>query len=383
MKKLRLTLLILIILLNSAFATACWNYREIEKLAVVAGVAIDQGTKEQYQMTVEVIKISGGKDTKMTPEIISAEGKTIFDATRNIISLSGKKLYWSHAKIIILSKEIAENSFEKIIDWYNRDSETRPDMYLLISKEASAKEIFDAHREIESIMSLTLADIMENQISLSKAAESNLIKFDIESQLNGASQVIPTISLKQIKEEQVPQVIGAAIIKNQKLAGFLSPDETKDVIFIRNEIKGGLLTGEIQDNNTPVKFTLEIFDNKTKVKPVVNGKNIKININIETKVAIDEIEGTIKFSEDERKRIEEIAAKELKKEIENLIGKLQSEYDADIFEFGAKLREDNFKKWKTVEKNWGDVFKNTKVDVTVKVAIKNSALLSKTLKEGD
>jgi spore germination protein KC len=62
----RLGLLTLIIF-SPMIISGCWNYREVDQLLVVAGVALDKGKTERYAVTVEVIHMSGGKDTKMTP----------------------------------------------------------------------------------------------------------------------------------------------------------------------------------------------------------------------------------------------------------------------------------------------------------------------------
>lgn len=75
-------------------------------------------------------------------------------------------------------------------------------------------------------------------------------------------------------------------------------------------------------------------------------------------------------------KLENSTGNSLKKEIQELIRKVQSEYDADIFGFGEKLREDNASEWKVVSNIWEDVFKDLKVNVETKVHIKNSALLS-------
>ena len=125
MKKIRIALLTFIVLMNLVFATGCWNYREVDEFSIVTGVAVDKGIENQFQMTVEIVQISSGKDTKMTSKTITVEGKTMFDAARNLISSSGKRLYWSHAKVLILSKEIASEGVTKIIEWYTRDAETR------------------------------------------------------------------------------------------------------------------------------------------------------------------------------------------------------------------------------------------------------------------
>lgn len=384
MKNLRIALLLFIILINSIFASGCWNYKEIDTLAIVAGVAVDKGIKNQFLMTVEIILISSGKESKMTSNTIEAEGKTMFDAARNIISLSGKRLYWSHAKIIILSKEIASEGVTSAIAWYNRDTETREDTHLLISEGESAKEILNGQGITEDIKSFVLDQILDNQVSLSKSPVTDILKFDIESQAKGISAVIPTVNITQINEKMVPQVMGTAIIKNKKLVGFLNGEETKDLLFIKNEVKGGLLIEEFQSKDVPTFVSLEIFKSKTKVSPFVDGRNINIDLNIETIVAIDEINGFESFmDEDGQKKLEQIAENTLKKRVEALIKKMQLDYDTDIFGFGAKLREDKIQTWNSVGNNWDEVFKDLKVNVKTKVHIKNSAILSKNLEAGD
>lgn len=385
MKKLKIIILAFIILINSISATGCWNYREIEKMSIVAGIAIDKGTKNRFQVTIEIIRISSGKEAKMTSETITTEGKSMFDVARNIIAITGKKLYWGHSKVIILSKQIASEGVTKVIDWYNRDAETREDVHIFVSKRKSAKEIFNDSNTIEDIKSLELEETVHNQKNLGKAPISDIMEFDIESKTKGASVVIPAIDLKQTDGKMAPEMIGTAIIKNDKLVGFLNAEETKEMMFIRNEIKGGILVEEIQEQKSPIVVSLEIFKNKTKVIPIVDGdKDIKINLNIDTTVAIDEIEGTENFIEDKgRIKLEKSVENTLKRQIEFLIQKVQSEYDADIFGFGEKLYEDKIQVWNKVGYDWEKVFKNLKVNVKTTVHIKNSAVLSKTLKEGD
>src|SRR4051794_23013200 len=100
--------------------TGCWNYKEIDKLAIVAGAAIDK-EDDQFLLTAEVVKTKGEKDSKPESLKIEGRGKTIFDATRNINKVSGKRLYWSHAKVIIISQEVAREGIIPAIDLFNRD----------------------------------------------------------------------------------------------------------------------------------------------------------------------------------------------------------------------------------------------------------------------
>lgn len=379
MKKLRACFLVLIIVINLVFTSGCWNYKEVDKFQIVVGLAVDRGKNDKYQITAEIADVNADKEINVISKIITTEGKTLFDAVRNMIAISGKKLYFSHAKVIILSREIASEGIDKIIDWYSRDAETREDVYILISQANTAKEIL-GQGNTDEIKSYTLYEIMQNEKSLSKTPVTDILKYNIESRNIGISTIVPAVNLKKISEKSVPEIMGSAIIKNNKLAGFLTGEETKDLMFIRNEVKGGVLNEQINDS----LITFEIFKNKTKVRPVVNGRNISMDLNIETTVAVDDIEGSGSFlNEEGLAKLKESSEKTLIQRIEYLIGKVQSEYDADIFGFGTKLWENEPKTWKDVSSNWEEVFKYLKVNVKAEVYIKNSAVLSKTLSEGD
>lgn len=383
MKKIRVSLFALSIVIAVLLTSGCWNYREVDNLSIVAGVAIDKGKDDPIEMTVEIIKINSGKETTMTPVILSTEGKTVFDAARNLISISGKRLYWSHAKVVVISKAIAEEGISKVSDWYSRDAETREDTIILISEEDTAKEILKGETTTEKIQSLTLSETVENQKSLSKSPVMEMLHYDIETATAGISTVLPAVKMKQIDDKKIPEINGTAVIKDDKLIGFLTGEETKYLNFIRDDIKGGVLVEEMKNQETITTMSLEIFKSKTKLKPETYNNTIKFTIDVDTTVAIDEIDGAINLEDEaEIKKIEQHAADTLKTGIEALIQKMQTEYDADILEFASTLWEDKPNEFKKVRDNWSAVFQTIQVQVNVKMHVENSATLAKTIKEG-
>lgn len=384
MKRIKSILLIFTVLICAISTIGCWNYKEVDEMAIVAGVAVDKGENDKYLVTAEILHISGGKDTKIESKTITASGETMFDAVRNQISLIGEKLYWGHAKVLIISSEIAAEGVSKVIDWYIRDSETRNEVYILVSQGSSAMEIFHGQKSTEEIKSFALEKMVKSQRKLSKAPIINVLQFDIALEGEGISPIAPVVNLISSEGKMFPQIMGTAIFKKDKLVGFLTGEETKDLLFIRNEIKGGVLVEGTKGNDIATPVSLEIFKSKTKVVPVVDAQGIGISLNIKTAVAIDEIGGTENFIEEKgRLMLEQSAEKSLKDQIEALVEKIQSQYKVDIFGFGARLREDNIGAWKDVGGNWEKTFEDLKVDVTAKVHIENSATHSKPIKVGD
>ncbi len=382
MNKSKRIVMSIIIFINLLYISGCWDYREVDDLAIVAGAAIDKGADGQYTVTTEVVDVDGSNDTKEKSKLVSMHGKTILDAIRNGISITGKRLYWSHCKVAILSKEVAEEGVTKVLDVFIRDAEINNDVNILYSQQETAREILEAQETTESIKSFALDKVIKNQTKISKAPKTDLLDFSIELQTQGASTVIPSVHLDDVKGSMIPRVTGAAIIKDDKIAGELGDEETKELLFVRNEVKGGILIEDKEVGlSAPISF--EIFANKTKVKPVAEAEKFKFKVEIRTTVAIDEIEGNENFIDEKAiKRLEAGTSQATQKKVEEFIKKIQSEFGTDIFKFGEKLREKDPNKWKSVSNKWEEVFRNLEVDVDAKVHIKNSALLYKTVKKG-
>lgn len=379
-KRVFISIFVFIYLLCTA---GCWNYRELDDLAIVAGAAIDKGTDGQYTVTTEVVDVDGNNDTKSESKLISMHGKTILDAIRNGISITGKKLYWSHCKVAILSKEIAEEGVTKVLDVFLRDAEIRNDVDIVYSRQDTAREILEAQETTESIKAFAIDKVLKNQIKISKAPKTDLLDYSIELQTKGISMVIPAVHLEEVKGNMIPRVAGAAIIKDDKLVGELGEEDTQALLFVRNEVKGGVL---VDDKNVGLSapISMEIFRNDTKVKPVVKAGKLKFKVNILVTVGIDEIQGNENFGDEKAvNRLEASTSAATQKKVTDFIKKIQSEYGTDIFLFGDKLREKNVNKWKSVSGRWEEVFRNLEVDVDAKVHIKNSALIYKTIKRGD
>jgi spore germination protein KC len=372
-------LLVVISLLSFSITGGCWNYREIDKMAVVAGVAIDKGLNGQYLITVETIQIGGGNESEMKSQLFTINGKTIFDAVRNMISLSGKRLYWSHTKVVIVSKDVAREGILPILDWFHRDSETRADINILVSEENTAREILVGKNKNE-IKSLKLEDMLKNEKSISKAPVIEIWKVINDIAAPGVVSVLPVVAVKGGK----PKIMGTAILNNDKLTGFLGGEESKYLLFAKDQIKGGLLILGKNESKLPANISLEIFKSKTKVKPEIIGDKIKINLKIETKVAIDEVDGDANFADKKNmKKLKMNAENELNKRVMGVIKKVQTEYGVDIFGFGAKIHEENPKVWKKIEPTWQSKFKDLTVNVTSNIDIKGSAMLAEPLEMGD
>lgn len=376
------TYILLLFIFISTNLSSCWNYREINDMSIVSGVAIDKGGADgKYEVTVELIDIQQGKDINMHSKYITLSGDTMFEISRNMISLIGKKLYWSHSKSIIISEDIARDGISAILDWYSRDAETRTDAYILVSKENTAKEVLKSKPVTENYTSFELSKLLKNEDTLSNVPVVDL--WDILDTLaqDGLSTWLPTVKINKNNDDNILQVDGSAIFSKDKLIGCIDENSTKNILFAKDKVKGGLL---ILDKESESPVTFEIFKNKTTIKPSVEKGNLQFNIYTDTTVSLDEIQSDYEFyTEEGKSELENELSDMLQKSIYSSIKRIQSEYGADILGFGAKLNENNPATWNDVKDDWDKTFKTLTISVNSKVNIKNSAVTSKPIKVGD
>jgi spore germination protein KC len=369
----KLGLLLIIFIISFTFS-GCWNYREVEDTWIVAGTAIDWDKQaKKYIITAEVLKPKGGKETQMISNVISLKGDTLFDAMRNGVAISGKKLYWAHAQILVISNSIARQGMIPILDLLNRGGEFRSNIDLAVSKENTAKEILETKMNLYDAISFQLGETFKAQEHSSTYMDSEAWYFQQDFFNEGISSVLSTVKIVKTNNETVPQIDGAAVFKKDKLIGYIDGIDTKSLLFVRNNLKGGAIAVK-NVANTNVNVSLEILENKTTITPQIENGNITMDINVKTSVGITEIEGVEDFLSDEgRMKLKTAANATIKKQIEKLIKKTQDNFDSDILGFGKKIQKKMPSTWKKLEPNWDEIFKEVKTNINVDVSITSSS----------
>ena len=105
----------------------------------------------------------------------------------------GKRLYWSHAKVVIICPELAEDGVLQVLDWFSRDSETRTDINILVSKGVTASEILMSHPISETVVSYEIHKILDSQKRLNHAPDIEVWKFANEMESKGIAAIAPVV----------------------------------------------------------------------------------------------------------------------------------------------------------------------------------------------
>jgi len=386
MKIFKRQIALLLIIINICLLSGCWSYREIDQLGIAAGMAIDYDEfSAKYIVTVEMIQTqSTEKNKSITSKFYTTSGNSIFDAVRLLIIKSGKRIFWSHSVIILVSEDVARKGMVQVLDWVNRDSEPRSDMNLIITKGCTAKQMLMCKSDPNEISSFHLNDIIKNQPVLSKMTSATVWEF-----VNGITNKLteptaPSAQLDRTQEKTEQIIYGATIFKDAKAIGYINGDESFYLLMIKDNLKEGLIVvPKAVDTNTNI--SLEVFHNKTTLTPIYKNGNITMKINVKTVVAIDEVSGPddLVVNEEERNKLKKQTEEIITEKLQNLIKKMQQEYNADIFGFLETMKRKSPRIWRTMEGQKDKIFQNITPEINVQILIKGSGTNSKPIEIGN
>lgn len=354
----------------------CWNYRGLDQVNIVVGIAVDfDKEKKEYKMSYEVADLGTvKKDQSIKGRIITAEGKTLFDAARNAKRKEKNRLFFGSSYVLVISQEMArEEGIFNSIEWFLRDGECRETMFVAISQEETAAKVLEKEENINGIVSADIHDIIMEDKSVS-ASTVHMPVYEVYSLLKSKANSLALPVLRKTKngDREVTAANGSAVFKGDKLVGFLTPAESKYALFAWNKIKSGILTINMADQKID-DISLEIFQSSTKKNFCYDQGKIKVIIESSTDVAIAENHSELNVMDEQIvENIQKEAGKMIEENIKAVIEKVQQEYQADIFGFSDMIFKRDLKLWKQLELEWEEIFPDIEVEVTSKVHVVNS-----------
>jgi len=388
MKKIKILISLLIIFL----VTGCYNYRELNKLAITSAIGINKAD-DGYELIIQVVNTQKqGSDGSSASEqlkfiVYKSEGKTIQEALRNVIIESPKRLYINHNALLIISEDVAKEGINDILDIFARDSEFRKQFMVLISKNDETEDIISTLTALETLNAKNIKDSITTDAKY--LGTSSVVTFEklLSNYLNKKIDIsLPSVILKgnsnkgknedNIKEsEPKSRVIlsSLAIFDENKLSGYLDKKDSINASIIKNEIDNTIYTYKCQNDKY---LSIEIIDSKSEIKIPNNTEEIKINI--KQKANINETTCNIDLEKQEDlNKLEKEISNQMKKEILETINKSINKYNSDIFGFEDMLYKDNPNYYKKLKEKFDDeIIKNMnfKIDVSLNLYAKGNVL---------
>lgn len=333
MKKFVLIIITLFILLISS---GCYNYKEINNMAIVSSIGIDKDNKnDKYIVSAQIMnskESENSEDSQIT--VYTKEGDTVHEALRNITLKSPRKLYGNHLSKIVLSEEVAKEGIDNILDTFNRVTEVRNEFIITIVKEDKASDVLKVLTTTESIpaeyvkLSLKIADKTSGLTYATKLDE--FISLYLKK---GIDPVVPVLKIdkKEKKGTTINNITTTnpiskiviedlAVTNKGKLETYLKNEEVIGYNFLRNQIQKMIIPVKCDDENNYA--SISILKNKTKSNATKKNNKYIINFNINSEAIITEY-NCKKDLTDEKviKELEKDTEKKIKRYIKKSLNK--------------------------------------------------------------
>jgi len=362
--------------------TGCWSYHGLNDMTIVTGVGLDldPSTKE-YLLTAEVVDSTAStKEAGTKTKIVESRGKTVMDAVRNAKKRLISKLYWGNNEVLVLGSELAKNgNLGNVIDWLLTDAECRETVGIVVSQEKTAKDILSIDGLDNSVVAFEIKKILEaDQNDVGTVEKVPLFRVFSILESPGRSIVLPAFHNTKNDDKKAVEANGEAVFKDNKMIGYLSPEESKYYLFAVDGIHGGILTLSSTEEEVP-DVSLEISKSTTKSSYSYSEGNLKVTIQINTDVYMDELKAHSDLLDESKiKEIEKKAQAIVEERTKGVIQKVQTEYHSDIFGFGNMIYKKDPKLWKGMEPQWDILFPSIQAEVQSKVNIVNTSFLKHT-----
>ncbi len=333
MKKFVLIIITLFILLISS---GCYNYKEINDMAIVSSIGIDKDNKnDKYIVSAQIMNSKESEDSEDSQiTVYTKEGDTVHEALRNITLKSPRKLYGNHLSKIVLSEEVAKEGIDNILDIFNRITEVRNEFIITIVKEDKASDVLKVLTTTESIpaeyvkLSLKIADKTSGLTYATKLDE--FISLYLKK---GIDPVVPVLKIdkKEKKGTTINNITTTnpiskiviedlAVTNKGKLETYLKNEEVIGYNFLRNQIQKMIIPVKCDDENNYA--SISILKNKTKSNAAKKDNKYIINFNINSEAIITEY-NCKKDLTDEKviKELEKDTEKKIKRYIKKSLNK--------------------------------------------------------------
>ena len=300
----------IILLLSCIFLfTGCYDYKELNDIAVVSGMAFSY-KDNNYSVTFETIvtkkgnSSSGGSDTKTA--LFKGKGKTPSSAVNDVLRKIDKQVLYSHLKTVLIDESLASNKgIKQLSNYLFREIKINNNFYYILVRDDKASEVFKAKVENEPVIATAIMDLLFNENSVAMYTMKNEFDFlygDLMEEKNDI--VIPAISLNDDKIS----LSSLGYFNGMKLVDYMSKSEAESYYLLKGVVKNSFYSTD--------SSAISVYKNKSSIK--LDNNEVLVNLDLQAMI-VDLNENSNLRNPAKNKELNKEYSKIIKKNIQKLI----------------------------------------------------------------
>jgi len=364
---------LLAILLVVLLLSGCWDYREMDSLSIVSGIAVDKDpTSGGYKVLIEIVDINSveTETSGSTSLFVETEGRTLREALNSTRKRLYGQLFFSNMQVLIVSRQLAEEGIAPIIDFFLNDVDIREALDLLISDEPTAAELLQGETLDYNLMSFQLEHIIQSyQKSASYSVSSSLFQAFDSLQAPGKALLIPLFALREHQDGKVAEAKGLAYFQEDKLVGVLGQDEVYAHFMITGSPSEVVLIIPAPETETSyLAFRLLRCTARQSVR--YEGGRLTLVVAVQMEASPE----TVYDGDDEMKALTVRLQAHTVRSLTQVITRMQAQR-LDLFGFGSALYKTDYTLWTELEPQWSHLFAEAAVEISVDCTLRFSGIM--------
>lgn len=384
MNKTKTSIKIFLCFLITFLLSGCWSSKEINNIAIINAIGVDQNEKGEIVLSVAVIKPNNlfpqestvREDKEDSFLVESASGKTLYDAMEKLSSTIADKIYLGHVNVVVFGEKTAQGGMEESLDFFKRENEFRPNILFFVTK-GLAENVIKAAPNFNPTLGTEMYDLFKNNIFSGTKTVEDLSKFTESMTSNTIDPITGVInmtldqdtdtdtnknqkkSLKSIKSSQqtkesqhdVLKLQDTAVFKGSKLIGYLNESETKGLMWIRGKMKNSSEEIDCTNHSDNGSIKLQIQNSDSSMIP--SNDNKKMTVKIKADATIMEIScKNKKLNPHQMKDLNRYFREKIEEEVTQTLLLAQKNWETDIFGFGKAIYRKHPSEWDKLSASW-------------------------------
>lgn len=361
--------------------TGCENSSmSINDYYFVIGLGLDEAENDSIKLSIQIPSNLGNNSSEGSSsqsssyEIYSVEAKTIEEAINILDNYLNKQINLSHCSAIVISEELAKKGIDQYINSLNNNVELRYNCQTVVSS-SPAYELLEKVSNSGEIFSARLFNYLKSTTNYTGyTIESSIGTFahDIDSEFCEATAIYTNVN------EDIIQILGIAVFKDQYLVGTLDVLESIAHLMVTNKLNMCSLTIDSPFiENDKIDFNTKLYKRTGVYIDTINGSPF-IKINVFPEISI--LNSGTNFDYNSSNNIEKTTYA-INKYYENIIKKylykITKDYNSDINCFQGLYQSTFLTKDEFYKINWDKNFQNSFFEVNVSSRISSSNLFNK------
>lgn len=351
---------------------------DVQDTAIAIGAAADWKDEEfivSAQVAKPVTQEQGTSPEEAQFEVISEQGKSVSDAARRISLTLPRIPLWFHASTLVLGEDISKQRLAEMVDFLARNRNIRKNTLIVVARGSLGSDLLKVNTPLEPHSAAAIRRILETQEEQAGIyMPVTLGDFLRNLTMPGIDPVLPEVAVVSDHGSQLLKVVGTAVFSGPVMVGELNESESRGFRFLSDKtIRGGLIIIPAPDDEQR-NVTIELIASQAQTTPVFQDGQLRMKIKVLADGNFYEQTSSQPLLELAAfKKMEELTAQQMKKEMHQAIGKAQF-YQADILGWGRLLEIYYPAIWKQVEKDWPQIFPDLETDIDVEFSLRRTYL---------